>query len=369
MSVTVRITVEDIATQLLTYNSIRLYRADTLGGSYTVQVTESLVADDYYYTISDASGTLNHWYKYTFYHTVSTAESDFSLAFRVDGVTRLRAIQKAMADYNAGFVMVASGVGDTSSLITNDTRIRSTAFRDDRFKGSWVYVSTGARAEEDSIVVASDVSLGDLTIDPILTGDLAVGDEFELHRLAQRQVWNDAFNRAMARYYYTDRVPIPGVSGQEEYDLAELPWVRTEDDIFDVTHYPVSGQDIEKSYGVDGKWWKPRQDREKIVLAIHPATTDTLYLYTVRPMPSLYTDAAVAPLPCAEELAAALTYDEVLGWLYKYGGVEERSSWGKQKGRFRPELLRLLDKYRPRPRHGPAQLPHIPVVHRPTQAR
>ncbi len=88
-------------------------------------------------------------------------------------------------------------------------------------------------------------------------------------------------------------------------------------------------------------------------------------------MPSLYTDDSAAPLVCAEELAAALTYDEVLAYLYRYGGgsVEERASWGKAKGQHKSGLRRLLNKYRPEVRHAPAQLPYIPVVPHPEQAR
>jgi hypothetical protein len=373
MSVTLRIVVEDVDTRMLTYDHIQIHRSDTLGGAYVDQnLDEALVAGAYYYEIEDGTGDLNKWYKYRFHKDPATS-SPFSDPFRVDGVTRLRAIQAAMEDYNAGFVMAADAGGASATIRTADARVKSTAYRDGRFKGSWVFIASGARVGQDTVITGSDVSAGDLTINPALSGALSSGDAFELHWLAQRSVWDRAFNRAMARYYYTDRVPLAGVAGQEEYDLSGIPWVRAPEDIFDVTHYPVSSQDVEVSYGVAGKWWRPRMDREKLVLAIYPtiAVTETLYLYTVRPMPPLYTDASAAPLTCAEELAAILTYDEVLAWLYRYGSgtVEERNSWGKAKGKLKPELRRLLNKYRPAVRYGPAQLPHIPVVPRPTQAR
>lgn len=375
MSVTVRVVVEDVTTRMLTYDHIQLASCATVDGSYSIQgdLDEALVALTYYYEITDPNGTLNTWYKYRFHHDTGDLSSSYSDPFRVDGVTRLRTIQKAMEDYGAGMVVLCTSGCNTTSLITTDSRLKSTAYRDNRGKGAWVNMTTGARAGDSSIILSSDVSAGDLTVNPALGGSPADGDQFEWHWLAGRTIWNNAFNRAMARYYYPDRVPVQGVANQEEYDLSGIPWIRTIDDIFDVTWYPTSGHDVEESYGVSGRWWKVRVDREKVILTIYPtiAATTVLYLHTVRPMPSLYTDASAAPLTCAEELAAALTYDEVLAFLYRYGSgtVEERNSWGKAKGKFKPELRRLLNKYRPQVRHAPAQLPYIPVVPRPTQAR
>lgn len=48
MAVTLRFVVEDIATQIATYESIRVYRSDTLGGTYT-QITDiTLVSGTFY---------------------------------------------------------------------------------------------------------------------------------------------------------------------------------------------------------------------------------------------------------------------------------------------------------------------------------
>lgn len=58
--VDVVITVEDIATKLLTYESIQLERATSAGGSFSLVETENLVAGQYHYTINNADGTLNH---------------------------------------------------------------------------------------------------------------------------------------------------------------------------------------------------------------------------------------------------------------------------------------------------------------------
>ena len=372
MPATLRIVVEDITTQMDTYDHIQIHRATSVDGTYTDQsLDEALVALTYYYEIEDSGGDLNKWYKYRFYNDTGPVGSAFSDPFRVDGVTRLRAIQRALEDYNAGMVMESTTAGSSSIIKTLDTRHKSTAYRDGRAKGAWIYITTGDRAGQDTIIVDSDVSEGHITVNPALTGSLTSGDQLEHHWLAPRRVWDGAFNRAMARYYYIDRVPLQGVAGEEEYDLSVIPWLIDPEQVHDVRHYPASGVDVDKPYGIGGKWWRPRWDREKVVLQIHPATTDTLYLECTRPMPPLYTDASAAPLGCAEKLVVALTYDEVLAWLSRpgNGSAEDRTSWRRQRRGHLPELRRLLSKYRPKPRYGPVQLPWPPVAPRRFVAR
>jgi len=356
------VTVEDITTKMLTYESIELHRADTLGGAYALKETEPLVADTYYYTINNSDGNLNHWYKFRFHHATGPVNSPFSNPFRVDGVTRLRGRQAALAKYGAGIVIANTGTVATK-ITTSDYRFKTPLFRTDRGKGSWVLVATGNRVGDMRIVKSSDPTAGDLDVSPDFSGALADGDEVEWHTLADPTVWNDALNRGMVRYSYMDRVPLQGVSGQEEYDLSMIPWLIDPEQIHDVRHYPVSTVDIDKPYGIGGKWWRPRWDRERIILQVHPATTDVLYLECTRPMPPLYTDDSAAPPVCAEELVAALAYDEVLAWLSRptNGTSEERESWRKQRRAHLPELRRLLYKHRPKPRYGPVQLPYPPV--------
>ncbi len=368
------VTVEDITEKILTYESIELHRSDTLGGAYTLDETEALVVDTYYYTINDAEGDLNKWYKYRFHHDTGPVDSAFSNPFRVDGVTRLRGRQAALAKYGAGIVLVSasSAVG---AFKTADYRAATTLFREDRGKGTWLNPSTGAQVGNPRLIKSSvmSASSADFTVEPVWTGAPADGDEAEWHWLADPKVWDDALNRGMARYFYADRVPLKGVANEEEYDLSGIPWIIDKDQISDVTWYPTSGLDVEESYAANGKWWKTRMDREKVILVIYPpvASTVTLYLHTARPMPALYTDASAAPVVCAEELVAALAYDEVLAYLSRPGrGVaEERLTWKRQRLDHVPELRHLLWKHRPKLRYGRPRLPSPPVVPRPFQAR
>ncbi|KKM68099.1 hypothetical protein LCGC14_1464290 [marine sediment metagenome] len=372
MPVTIRITVEDIVEQMLTYESIELHRSDTLGGAYTLDETETLVAGQFHYAIADAEGDLNKWYKYRFHHATGPVNSAFSDPFRVDGVTRLRGRQAALAEYGGGIVILNSGT-DADKVTTVDYRVKSSLFRDDRGKGTWLLPTSGDNAEVARIISTSDPTLGTMTVLPAWGNSFADGDEVEWHWLADPTVWNDALNRGMARYYYVDRVPLKGVANQEEYDLSSIPWIIDKDQITDLTWYPTTGKDVEQSYAAAGKWWKPRIDREKVVLAIYPpvASTVTLYLYTTRPMPPLHTDASAAPAVCAEELVAALTYDEVLAHMSRpvRGSADDRRAWTRQRLAHAPELRRLLWKHRPKSRYGRSRLASPPVVPRPYRAR
>ena len=372
MAVTVRIVVEDVATQLLTYTTIELERSDTVGGTYSQVQTATLVANTFYYSLADSTGDINKWYRYRFHHPTGPVNSDYSDPFRVDGVTRLRTIQAAIAKYGAGIVVVNTGT-DADKITTADHRVKTSLFRADRGKGTWLWPTSGNNNEVARIVSATDPTNGTMTVLPVFGGNFASGEEVEWHWLVDRTEWNNAFNRGMARYWYVERVPIVGVANQEEYDLSVLPFLRDMEQIHDVRWYPTSGLDVDESFGVNGGWWRVREDVGVLTLQIKPAiaATQTLYLETTRPMPSLYTDASAAPPIAAEELVAALAYDEVLAYLSAPGrGVAStRDEWREARAAHASELHRLLVKHRPKPRQGSPKLPWPPVVPQPWSSR
>ena len=372
MSVTLRFIVEDVTTQLLTYTQINVYRSATLGGTYSVIDTVTLVAGTFYYSYSDSAGDLNKWYKYSFHNPTGPVESDLSAPFRVDGVTRLRAIQRALSEYSAGIVVVNTGI-DSDKITTADHRVNTSLFRADRGKGTWLWPTSGNNQEKARIISAADPTNGTVTVLPSFGAAFVNGEEVEWHWLADRTEWNNALNRGMARYWYVERVPIVGVADQEEYSLAGLPFLKDKEHVHDVRWYPTSGVDVDESFGVNGRWWRIREDVGVLTLQITPAiaTTQTLYLETTRPMPPLYTDASAAPANAAEELVAALAYDEVLAYLSApgKGTLDARGVWRTARAVHANELHRLLVKHRPKPRQGQPQMPWPTVVPQPWSAR
>ncbi len=368
----IHVIVEDITDKLLTYESIEVHRSDTLGGTYSLVETETLVAGTYYYTINNSGGDLNKWYEYRFHHDTGPVNSGFSNPFHADGVTRLRGRQAALAKYDAGIILVNTGT-DSDKITTDDHRVKSTLFQDGRGKGTWLWPTTGNNQEVARIISASDVSAGSMTVLPVWSGAFVNEDEVEWHTLADPIVWNEAFNRGMARYWYVERVPIVGVADQEEYSLAGVSFLRDKEHVHDVRWYPTSGVDVDESFGLDGRWWGIREDVGVLTLQIKPAiaATQTLYLECTRPMPPLYTDASAAPPNCAEELVAALAYDEVLAYLSApgKGSADDREAWRLARAVHASELHRLLIRHRPKPRQGQPQLPWPSVVPQPYSAR
>ena len=169
-----------------------------------------------------------------------------------------------------------------------------------------------------------------------------------------------------------ERVPIvPGTDN--EYSLSGLPWLTDRDQIHDLRWYPTSTIDVDESYVGDGRWWDTRKDGDIITLIIKPtvSSTQVLYLECTRPMPRLYTDDAALPNVADLPLAAALAYDEVLKHLASpgVGTAQERVSWKMARREHRPELIRLLNENKPRPRFSPAKHPYPPVAPQPFKAR
>lgn len=375
--VDIRVVVEDVAAQLaLSYDRINLQRADTVGGSYANVVFMALVASTYYYTLNDPAGDVNKWYRYRFEDNSGTPASDFSDPFRVDAVSRLRVRQAAMSRYGAGIVIAAAAGSDVNTVVTNDGRMKSSIYRDTRHKGTWLYPTSGSGAGSASQIVSSTPGSGSFEVSPDLAGAVAAGNEVEVHYLAHPEVWNDAIARAALRYFYVDRVPVRAVAGQDEYSLAMLPWLHDEGQVHDVRYYPsrTSGgvdEGVDISWAGLGKWWGVRKDSEALTLTLSPPpdASQLLWLETTRPMPALYTDISTAPTVAAEELFAALAYDEVLDFLAETAASADKEYY-KQKRRDKlPKLRRLLVKYRPKPKASPAQGANPPTVPQPFKAR
>lgn len=371
-AVTLRFTVEDITTKMETYDVIRVYRANSLGGTYSVIDTVTLVADTYHYDYADSTGDLNKWYKYSFYHSVALDESILSDPFRVDVVTRLRVRQGVLDRYGAGIVLVNSGT-DSDKITTADFRFRTAFFPANRGKGQWLLPTSGNNAGVARIISESSPTAGTMTVLPVWGSNMAAGDEAEWHTLVDPTQMDKAVNRGLSRYWYVDRVPLVCVAGQEEYSLAALPWLTDKGQIHDVRWYPNSTLDVDESYVGNGRWWKPRQDGARIVLTVYPvpAADTVLYLECTRPMPPLHADAAALPNVANEGLAVALAYDEVLKYLSSFGvgTAEAQASYLKARVLHGPELRRLLSENRPKPRHGPVTTPWPPVAHAPFKAR
>ncbi|KKL56576.1 hypothetical protein LCGC14_2244010, partial [marine sediment metagenome] len=184
--------------------------------------------------------------------------------------------------YGAGIVVVNTGT-DADKITTSDHRVKTSLFRADRGKGTWLWPTSGNNQEKARIISAADPTNGTVTVLPSFGAAFVNGEEVEWHWLADRTEWNNALNRGMARYWYVERVPIVGVADQEEYSLAGLPFLKDKEHVHDVRWYPTSGLDVDESFGVNGRWWRIREDVGVLTLQIKPAI-ETGKFSTWRPL-------------------------------------------------------------------------------------
>lgn len=372
MAVTIRIAVEDVAERISDgYGRIELESASAVAGSYSSVDNEALVAGTFYYEIEDSSGDLNTWYRYRFAAAGGgSPESAYTNPFQPEGATRKKVRQLYLERFDAGMVLASDSGGSSTAIITADYRVKSTVYPDGRGKGTWIRPTTGSRAGETRQITTSDVSAGSFTVGPAMSGALSSGDEFEWHWLADPDVADRALNRAMLRQWFLERVPIEGVADQYEYPLLDYaPWLEQKERVHGVWHYPgatsTTPAGVDEPWAGTGYWWQVREDNGLYTLQIKPAFSSKLiYLECSRRMPQLYTDASVAPSAMDIDLAAALTYDEVLAELSRVenGSDADRERFKKQRVELASETLApLWAKNRVRPRPVPPNTP-IPNV-------
>lgn len=93
------ITVEDIDSILLHYDVVRVYRATSETGSYSVIDTVTLVAGTTDYAYLDATGISTYYYKTSYYNTSSEQESSLTDAIR-GGATQIPTIASTNIEEN-----------------------------------------------------------------------------------------------------------------------------------------------------------------------------------------------------------------------------------------------------------------------------
>lgn len=359
MANTVNIKDEQDTTDLLTYTSIQLESATALDGTYSLIATLTLVAAQVYYTYVDSAGTLGTWYRYRLYNPTGPVASGYSNQFQVTGSTRLLIRQRAIETYRAGAVLHSTSGGSSTSVLSLDLMVKSTAYSLTRGKGSWLYVADGVRAGEVSRITGITPSTGAIAVNPALTGALGDGDAFEWHWMSSVDEWNRAINRAMKRYKYFSRVPVVGV-GTPEISLADIPGLYSRSQVLGLWYYPIS-TGVEKPWGGNGRWWDTRGEDNYLILMSAPPidTGTTIYLEYLQDMPEVFTDDSVLPSALNLDLAASLAYDEVLAGLLTpaYGASSvDRKAFDTARLKHQDNLAAMFRLYGPRGRWQPRPL-------------
>lgn len=378
MSVTVNITVEDIATRLSDgYEEIALQSASAPDGSFSAVTSEALVADQVYYEIEDSSGTPDTWYRYRFTGTGGGAPtSDYSNPFSQGGLSRKAIRQETMSRYKLGMVFTSHSSGnDANTVATIDRRLNSSIYSTRRGVNTWLMPNSGAQSGIVSRVASVDPTTSPATFDVSPAWSSSPGDslEFEWHTVLDPEDFNDCINAALGRYLMLERVPIVG-AGESEIDLSFLPWLFSRSQVCGLWYYPISNYP-ERQWGTDGRWWNIRTESGATVLMTSPALqeTDTVYLEALRYLDPLYTDTSLTHERASIQFLAALVYDEVLNFLQRpgVGGAStdiERYRQDQVRHRI-GTLRRYRAQYLPRPRIQRRQTPEAAVNYVPWSAR
>jgi hypothetical protein len=362
MSTNIFVMVEDITQRLADgYTIIELERATTAGGSYSQIATKTLVALTYNYTIADSTGELNKWYRYRFSDAAAFV-SEYSNPFQPDGLTLKKIRQNVLNEYGVGLVFNATA-GSTTTVTTTDPKVKSSIFSSTRGKGTWLLPTSGAEIGNYRMISSPNPTTGVLTVEPAWGTGPGSGDEFEWHFNTSPDELDRAINRGLARYWFVDTIPIPGVADQREYSLSAYPWLTQRRQVLDLHYYPSTTVN-RTPWGVGGRWWNTMRDRDQLKLLIEPpiATTVILYLVTARHMDKLHTDTASPPPNCNLDMISAFAYDELLAYLSRPGVSPERAMFLEARTVLNSETLpRLVRENRPEFPIGIPQ-PYMPPV-------
>ena len=109
---------------------------------------------------------------------------------QIEGATRNEIFKRFLRETGLGTYGIVTGVaGGATTTLDDTTRLKSTQFNADMWKGGWVRISKNADAPSTSpenevkpITISEHTTNGRLTFNPALSANLAVGDEYEIWR-------------------------------------------------------------------------------------------------------------------------------------------------------------------------------------------
>lgn len=313
MTTAISVYVEDPATALLTYDSIRLYRDTSPAGGFSTLVdTATLVSGTNTYTLSDSTGTASYIYRYTFYNTSGPLESSPSELFYPSGTTMLRLRLEAARQANVGFEGTCSADGTTTTLI--DVVLRDTGVDSAFLEGAWIYRPNAAATGDKCRRVKRDgydATTGTLSFDRAYTNLPASAEVYHVFGLlppidlpGQGYSWDRAIRSGLGTCWFVDelnlgkgtanrdtRFSLAAHSGYVTRSQIRNVWLRTTD-----THGVVTDTDSQTGLG----FWTINENGPgdlSIDLFPAPTTDQTVIAQVNRRDMALYNDTDVTLTP------------------------------------------------------------------------
>lgn len=230
----VELTIPDIDAAMTDFTSIRLYRASSRTGSYSLTTTITLVADTTSYAYQDTSGAATDWYKWSLYSTGTSNESQSSEPFPAGGgvgYTRLNLV-RMVADYiglygrppgDATFPGVSGTVttGNTTTSFTASAWADS-LLSENAYRGWYLRMETGTANNIGLERRVSGVarSTGVFTMARAFTAAPANGDTFSLWGKLSSGEWTRCLEKACGDVWTPFRAALAGTGDQTIYRLA-----------------------------------------------------------------------------------------------------------------------------------------------------
>ena len=336
MAVTVRIPVEDIATVMLTYTSIKLYSSTSPTGTFSLVTTITLAAATTLYSYSDSAGDANTVYQIEYYNATGPVTSSRSATFYASGTTLLRLRLEAARDAGAAFESTCSAVGTTTTLI--DSNLQDMGIDTAFLEGAYIYRPNAATATDKVRRVKKDgytVATFSLGVDRAWAIAPASGEVYHIFnffppidRPGAAYSWDRAVREGLGLVWFVDQVNLgAGDGANPRVSLATWPEIntRTIRRVFFRKTDATTGVITDVDMGKMGRYWQIVENAGVNTLETSsPARTDQVIIVeAVRRDYALYldTDVTLAPFKAATRAIMFAAY-RTLNYLQpgKYAG-------------------------------------------------
>lgn len=361
MTAEVKIYVEDIASTIATYDTIRLYRGtDPSVYPFTglPVTTATLVADTEEYTLTDSAGTADDYYRFSYYSSISTVESAQSDAIKPGAVTLKTLIAEAARECGMGFSAVADAGSSATKVIC--ARLLDMGVDAGYMGGAFIWRPSAA-ANNDRIrrIGEQGFSTADGSFTPTrawATGP-AADEVFYVTNLFPAIDWEGfpfswarAARAATEHLYFTDRLNLGTgtATNKTRFDLATHLAYAREDNIRRVLVQTTDsdGNVTEWELGTQGTDWTPVPDNDGLSIDTVDyvlSTSETLIVEVNRTYDPMYAvdDVLTGPLALATRAVAAEVFKRANAF---YAG-----KYGAEATYWTAEFTSLYNlRYRPR---------------------
>jgi hypothetical protein len=299
------------------FDSMKLYRASTRGGTYSLVTTVILVSGTRSYTYTDATGLTSSWYKVTLVNSVLVTETDINLAEPFpaarDITTRRQLRQKVIRNFGGEVYLPTAFASQTVTLPDAD----DAGADSDYFQGWHIFRPTAASSIDYDRRVTVEATGGIFTHAGRAYTDVTVGsEEVELCNIDMPlEYLNEKIGDGLMNTRYLSRYEFGATVSAMQYSLPNFiegpeyvieGWIRFGTSVSSYRWDLLNG---------GGRWWKVRGSNFQCVLDINPsrAANEVLALDVWRPGEKL--DSEVDFTVVQPQWAEAAAMVSVLEWL------------------------------------------------------